>query len=53
MAKLDINDVSAQNNKMRDGEDSIDDIARHVDEWIAANQDTFNSWVEAGKAAAK
>ena len=53
MAKLDINDVSAQNNKMRDGEDSIDDIARHVDEWIAANQDTFNSWVEAGQAAAK
>ncbi len=52
MAQLDINEVSAQNNTMRDGEDSIDDIARHVEEWIAANQDTFDSWVEAGKKAA-
>lgn len=52
LAELDINEVSAQNNKMRDGEDSIEDIARHVDEWIAANQDTFNSWVEAGRKAA-
>lgn len=52
VAKLDINDVSAQNLKMRDGEDGLDDIARHVEQWIAANQDTFNSWVEAGKKAA-
>ncbi len=52
LAELDINEISAQNKKMRDGEDSLDDIARHVDEWIAANQDTFNSWVEAGKKAA-
>ncbi len=52
LAKLDINEISAQNNTMRDGEDSIDDIARHVEEWIAANQDTFNSWVEAGRKAA-
>ncbi len=51
MAKLDINDVSAQNNKMRAGEDSVEDIERHINEWIAANQDTFNSWVEAGKNA--
>ena len=52
LAELDINDVSAQNNKMRSGEDSVDDIARHVDEWIAANQATFDSWVEAGRKAA-
>ncbi len=52
LASLDINDVSAQNNKMRDGEDSIEDIARHVNEWIAANQDKFDSWVEAGRKAA-
>ncbi len=51
VAKLNINDVSAQNNAMRGGEDSLDDIARHVDEWIAAHQDTFDSWVEAGQKA--
>ena len=47
VAKLDINDVSAQNKRMRDGEDSLDDIARHVDEWISTNQETFDSWVAA------
>lgn len=51
LAQLNINDVSAQNNRMRDGEDSVEDILRHVDEWIAANQETFDSWVEAGKKA--
>ncbi len=52
LAALDINEVSAQNNKMRSGEDSVDDIARHVQEWIAANQSAFDSWVEAGRSAA-
>ncbi len=51
LAELNINDVSAQNNRMRDGEDSVEDISRHVDEWIATNQETFDSWVEAGKKA--
>ncbi len=50
LAALDINDVSAQNLKMRNGEDSEDDIARHVDEWIKANQATFDSWVAAAKS---
>ena len=51
VAKLDINDVSAQNKKMRDGEDSIEDILRHTDEWIAANQAEFDSWVAAAREA--
>ena len=51
LAKLDINEVSAQNKKMRDGEDSVADIARHVDEWISANQATFDSWVAEARAA--
>ena len=45
-ASININDVSAQNNKMQAGEDSDDDINRHVDEWIAANQAEFDSWVK-------
>lgn len=53
LAKIDINDVSAQNNKMQSGEDSEEDIDRHVAEWIAANQDEFDSWVKAAMAAAK
>lgn len=46
------NDISAQNLRMRDGEKSPQDIERHVDSWINANQETFDGWVaEAMKAA--
>lgn len=51
VAALDINDVSSQNKKMRDGEDSLEDIERHVDEWIEANQETFDSWVKMAQDA--
>jgi len=52
VAELDINDVSAQNKAMRDGEDSLDDIDRHVAEWIEVNRGTFDGWREAARAAA-
>ncbi len=48
-----LNDIADQNNKMFEGEDKQEDIERHVDEWIAANQDTWNGWLEEAKAAAK
>ena len=50
-ASININDVSVQNNKIRDGEDSEADISRHVDEWIAANRAEFDSWLEAARGA--
>jgi len=53
IAVLDINDVSGQNKKMRDGEDSIKDIDRHVNEWIRNNQNTYNFWLSQAKSAAK
>ena len=52
VATLDINDVSAQNKKMQDGEDSIEDIDRHVDEWITENRETVDGWLEEARAAA-
>lgn len=46
------NDISVQNLKMRDGEDSEKDIERHAEEWIKAHQETFDGWIaEARKAA--
>lgn len=45
-------DESAQNLKMQDGEKSIEDIRRHAREWIAAHQDTFDSWLEQARAVA-
>lgn len=45
------NDISAQNLRMRDGEDSAKDIERHADAWIRANQAKFDGWIaEAMKA---
>ncbi|MGM0453873.1 MAG: glycine betaine/L-proline ABC transporter substrate-binding protein ProX [Thermodesulfobacteriota bacterium] len=46
-------DITAQNNKMFEGEDDQEDIERHVDEWIEENQDKWNDWLKAAKAAAK
>jgi len=52
VARLDVNDISAQNKKMADGEDSSNDIDRHVDEWITAHQAEYDSWLDAARAAA-
>lgn len=46
-------DIAAQNNKMFEGEDKQEDIERHVDEWIEKNQDKWNAWLTAAKAAAR
>lgn len=53
LAKIPIEDISAQNLKMKDGEKSPEDIDRHVSEWIAAHQQEFDSWVEQALQAAK
>ena len=51
--KLSIGDVSAQNTRMNEGEKSDKDIAKHVDEWVANNQDKWNGWLNAAREAAK
>ena len=49
---LPLGDINEQNTKMNEGEKSDKDIARHVDEWIAKNQATWDgSLAEARKAA--
>jgi len=52
LVEVPINDVSAQNLKMKSGEKTEADIRRHVKEWISAHQAQFDTWVaEAMKAA--
>lgn len=53
VAKLDINDISAENKLITDGEKTSADIDRHVDDWIKAHQDLYDSWLAAARAAAK
>ncbi|MGR3761603.1 glycine betaine/L-proline ABC transporter substrate-binding protein ProX [Roseobacteraceae bacterium NS-SX3] len=53
VASIDINDISAQNKLIADGEDSSDDIDRHVDAWIEENRAEYGSWLDAARAAAE
>lgn len=46
-----LDDVNAQSLKMRKGEDSVSDIHRHAEEWVAANQEKFDRWIEEAKEA--
>lgn len=50
---LPLADISEQNTRMNEGEKSQKDVERHADEWIAKNQDTWNSWLDQARAAAK
>jgi len=50
--QLTLADVAGQNDKMNAGENSQPDIEGHVDEWIAANQATWDSWLQAARDAA-
>ena len=52
VAKLDINDISIQNKRISDGEDSSDDIDRHVSEWIEAHRADYDGWLAAARQAA-
>jgi glycine betaine/proline transport system substrate-binding protein len=47
--RLPLGDIAAQNLKIHNGENKMDDFIRHADEWIVTNQDAFDSWVAAAK----
>jgi glycine betaine/proline transport system substrate-binding protein len=51
VAKLPINDVSAQNMLIANGEDSQKQIRQHALNWIKANKDVFNSWLKLARKA--
>ena len=50
---LPLSDINTQNTKMENGEKSQQDIERHAQEWIKANQDQWNGWLDQARAAAK
>lgn len=53
VAQVPRTDISVQNQKMRNGEDSPEDIMGHAETWVAENQDQFNEWVSQARAAAQ
>ena len=50
---LPLEDINAQNTRMNEGEKSEKDIAKHVDEWISKNKETWDGWLAEARKAAK
>ena len=50
---LPLSDINLQNTKMEEGEKSQEDIERHAQEWIEANKEKWNGWLEDARVAAK
>jgi len=50
--RLPIADINAQNERMRNGENSQADIARHTAGWIKGHQQVFDGWIAQARAAA-
>lgn len=50
---MSLKDINEQNNKMQNGEKSQEDIERHAQEWISANQDKWDKWLDEARKAAK
>lgn len=51
--RLPIADINAQNERMRSGENTQADIARHTAGWIKAHQQQFDGWIAQALAAVK
>ena len=51
--EVSVNDISAQNQLIKNGQNTMKDINRHVDAWIKANQSTFDGWIAQAKATKK
>jgi len=51
--RLPIADINAQNERMRQGENTQADIARHTAGWIKYHQPLFDSWIAQARAVAQ
>ena len=48
---LDVADISAQNVRYDNGENSEADVTRHAAEWVAANRALVDEWLDTARAA--
>ncbi len=52
VASIPLEDIAAQNARMFEGEDSEEELQRHAEEWIEANREQFDAWLEEARGAA-
>ncbi len=53
LVTISVDDISAQNQLMHQGQNQAVDIARHTQAWIAAHQQQFDQWLAQARAAAQ
>jgi glycine betaine/proline transport system substrate-binding protein len=51
LVKIPIEDISAENKLVNDGEKSNEQIMKHVKDWIAAHKTDWDKWIAESKAA--
>lgn len=44
--QIPIADINAQNQRIKSGENTPEEIRRHAEEWVENHQQQFNSWIE-------
>jgi glycine betaine/proline transport system substrate-binding protein len=49
LVQIPVEDISAENDLIQQGENKPEDIRRHAEEWVEQNQALFNSWIEAAQ----
>jgi glycine betaine/proline transport system substrate-binding protein len=52
LVEIPVEDINAQNELLKEGENRVADIRRHAQEWITNNQEKFDGWVEEAISAA-
>lgn len=53
LVQIPINDISAENLLIQQGEDSLEEIRAHAEQWIDEHAETFDGWLAEARAAAE
>jgi glycine betaine/proline transport system substrate-binding protein len=53
LVEIPLEDIAAQNVRMRAGESSEEEIRRHAEEWVEANREQVDQWLAAAREAAQ
>ncbi|MEB3341572.1 glycine betaine/L-proline ABC transporter substrate-binding protein ProX [Okeania sp.] len=49
LVEITIEDMNAESLRIKDGEDKVEDILRHAQEWVENNQEKYDSWLETAR----
>jgi ABC-type proline/glycine betaine transport system permease subunit/ABC-type proline/glycine betaine transport system substrate-binding protein len=50
LVQIPAEDINQESLRIKEGENTPEDIRRHAQEWVTLNQDLFNTWIEKTKS---